>query len=413
MKQIKTGQGTIPLITLIAILSVSAVTSLPGLAISPILGYLDNIFPKASHLEIQMLTSLPSLLIIPFVIFAGKLAINRGKITIVVVGSAIFVVGGIMCLFAKSIMSLILVSSLIGIGAGMIIPISTGLIADFFVGENRTKMLGISSAITNLTLVLATLLTGWLAHINWHYPFLVYLLPIVTISLAYYLKDSVLKKTNTYYIGAEKKNIAKPETNISSQSMLKDGESINYKELTSLMLLYFFVTYAVIVIMYDLPFLMQSYHFSSSLSGVMISVFFLAIMLPGFFITKIIGRLKSNTISLSLFSIAVGLLLITLSKSVALIAVGAIITGVGYGIIQPIIYDKASLIAKSESVVLALAFVMAVNFFAILVAPFIMNFLSLFFDANSTIFVFRMNFLFTIFVSIFAFTKRDKFVFRS
>lgn len=37
----------------------------PGLAVSPILGRLHRIFGHATDLEIQMLTSLPSLLIIP------------------------------------------------------------------------------------------------------------------------------------------------------------------------------------------------------------------------------------------------------------------------------------------------------------------------------------------------------------
>ena len=36
--KINTGRGTIPLITLVGIWSVSALTSLPGLAVSPILG---------------------------------------------------------------------------------------------------------------------------------------------------------------------------------------------------------------------------------------------------------------------------------------------------------------------------------------------------------------------------------------
>ena len=71
--KIKTGKGTIPLITLIAIWSISALTSLPGLAVSPILGDLTKIFPKATDLDIQMLTSLPSLLIIPFILLGGKI----------------------------------------------------------------------------------------------------------------------------------------------------------------------------------------------------------------------------------------------------------------------------------------------------------------------------------------------------
>ena len=41
--------------TVLAVWSVSAVVSLPGLAISPILGDLNKVFPHATDLEIQML----------------------------------------------------------------------------------------------------------------------------------------------------------------------------------------------------------------------------------------------------------------------------------------------------------------------------------------------------------------------
>ncbi|MEG1684936.1 MAG: MFS transporter, partial [Bacteroides sp.] len=71
MKTIQTGKGTIPLMTLIAIWSISLVVNLPGLAISPMLGELHNIFPSASELEVQLLTILPNLLIIPFVLISG------------------------------------------------------------------------------------------------------------------------------------------------------------------------------------------------------------------------------------------------------------------------------------------------------------------------------------------------------
>ena len=73
--KISTGKGTISLPVLLAIWS-----SFPGLAVSPILGDLNTIFPSASDLEIQMLTSLPSLLIIPFVLLSGKLSVGRDKL---------------------------------------------------------------------------------------------------------------------------------------------------------------------------------------------------------------------------------------------------------------------------------------------------------------------------------------------
>ena len=104
--KISTGKGTISLPVLLAIWSVSAVTSLPGLAVSPILGDLNTIFPSASDLEIQMLTSLPSLLIIPFVLLSGKLSVGRDKLRILVVGLVIFLLSGIACLFIRNITAL-------------------------------------------------------------------------------------------------------------------------------------------------------------------------------------------------------------------------------------------------------------------------------------------------------------------
>ena len=69
---IQTGKGTIPVIKLIAIYSISALVCLCGLAISPILGDLKEIF-HATDVEIQMITSLPALLMIPIVILSGNL----------------------------------------------------------------------------------------------------------------------------------------------------------------------------------------------------------------------------------------------------------------------------------------------------------------------------------------------------
>ena len=82
--KIETGKGTIPLVAVVAIWSISAVVSLPGLAISPILDKLDTIFPRASELEVEMLESLPSLMIIPFMLLAGRWSVKRNKIRMLV-----------------------------------------------------------------------------------------------------------------------------------------------------------------------------------------------------------------------------------------------------------------------------------------------------------------------------------------
>ena len=88
------------------------------------------------------------------------------------------------------------------------------------------------------------------------------------------------------------------------------------------MLLYFFATYAVLVISFNLPFLIQQYKLTSSASGVMISLFFLAIMLPGLAVDRVIALLGKKTMFVSLLLIGAGLLLLYLMKSEFFVALG-------------------------------------------------------------------------------------------
>ena len=370
--KISTGKGQITLIVLVAIWSVSAVVSLPGLAISPILGDLTKIFPKASELEIQMLTSLPSLLIIPFVLIAGHLSVGKDKIKLLATGLAIFFLSGVACLFANSMTWLIVISCILGIGAGMIVPLSTGLVVDYFTGDYRVRQLGISSAINNLTLVIATIVTGYLATKHWHLPFLVYLLPGVTLLLIPFLH----------------RQRSAPEPKESDQ--LKNTK-INLGRLFGLMALYFLITFAVLVVSYYSAFLVEGYKMRSSFSGILISLFFLAIMLPGFFINHVIGWLKGWSNAISLAMMAIGLLIFAVGKVPSLMIIGAVLSGLGYGIMQPIIYDKAAIIAPPHLATLALSYVMSVNYLAIVVCPFIVDGFRDIFHTKSELFPFIFN----------------------
>ena len=318
--KINTGQGTIPLITLIGIWSISALTSLPGLAVSPILGELSTIFPHATELDIQMLTSLPSLLIIPFVLLAGKLAEKRDFIRLLRVGLWLFAASGVLYLFSSKMWQLMAVSALLGIGAGLIIPLSTGLISRYFTGEYRVKQFGYSSAITNMTLVVATAVTGYLAEVHWRLPFVVYLLPLI-------------------------------------------------------------------------------------------SLFFLAIMAPGFMLDNIVKLLGNKTKLYSLLAVAVGLLLIWISPTEWLIVPGCILVGLGYGIVQPLIYDKTVDTAIPQKTTLALAFVMVMNYLAILLSPFITDFFQWIFHTGSQEFPFIFNLCITILTMYWAYAKKGDFLF--
>ena len=401
--KIQTGRGTIPLITLIAIWSISALTSLPGLAVSPILGDLTKIFPKATDLDIQMLTSLPSLLII---LLGGKLTEKVDFVRILKIGLWLFAASGILYLISNKMWQLIVVSALLGIGSGLIIPLSTGLISKYFVGTYRVKQFGLSSAITNFTLVIATAVTGYLAEVSWHLPFLVYLLPLISILLVGHLKES------------QSDAAVKP----SSQSTAPSGQTaavdtggskygIHIKHLLQIMLFYGVTTFIVLAVIFNLSFLMEKHHFSSGNSGLMISLFFLAIMAPGFCLDKIVDELKERTKAYSLLSMAVGLALIWIAPIEWLIIPGCILVGLGYGIIQPMLYDKTTHTALPQKATMALAFVMMMNYLAILLYPFIIDFLQNLFHTQSQEFPFVFNLLITIVTFFWAYLRRDTFLF--
>lgn len=403
--RIQTGRGTIPLITLIAIWSISALTSLPGLAVSPILGDLTKIFPKATDLNIQMLTSLPSLLIIPFILLGGKLTEKVDYVRILKIGLWLFAASGILYLISNKMWQLIVVSALLGIGSGLIIPLSTGLVSRYFVGTYRVKQFGLSSAITNFTLVIATAVTGYLAEVSWHLPFLVYLLPLISILLVGHLKTN---QPGTEPVAADSGN-STPD-----QSAIDTGGSkygIHTKHLLQLMLFYGVTTYIVLAVIFNLPFLMEKHHFSSGDSGLMISLFFLAIMAPGFGLDKIVGVLKERTKAYSLLSMALGLLLIWIAPIEWLIIPGCILVGLGYGVIQPMLYDKTTHTALPEKTTLALAFVMMMNYLAILLYPFIVDFFQWIFHTQSQEFPFIFNLLITIVTFFWAYLRRNTFLF--
>ena len=389
--KISTGKGEITLLALLAIWSVSAVTSLPGLAVSPILEDLSRIFPSASQLEVQMLTSLPSLLIIPFVLLSGWLSQRGESLKLLAVGLAIFFVSGIVCIFAKDIRLLIVAGCVMGIGAGIAVPYSTGLVVRYFTGDSRVRQLGISSAVNNLSLVLATAAVGWIATRDWHLAFAVYLLPAVSLVLLIALKNAT----------------PAPEPKESDQ--LRQSK-IQWMRLTGLSILYFIITFTTLVITFYLSFLLEKYRFPQEFSSVMISLFFLAIMLPGFALNVIIRKVRSMTIFVSLCLIVVGLLLVGTVPDIPLMMIGVILTGVGYGVLQPIIYDKTAIIAPPQLATKALSVVMTVNYVAVVVCPFVVDFVAKLMGQNRSTFPFVASAMLVALVAVLSLIMRKSFV---
>lgn len=166
-----------------AILSLSLLTVMAGAAVAPALGVIRDYFHQESGLLIQMIISMPALFIFLSSLIFPALSERFGSKTLVTAGLILYTAGGVAAGCFSNIWLVLLMRALVGIGVGIIMPLSTGLIAWYFPAEKMDQMMGYSSAMNQLGGVVATLLSGVLAAMNWRASFLVYLMGFLSIVL--------------------------------------------------------------------------------------------------------------------------------------------------------------------------------------------------------------------------------------
>jgi|SRR5699024_8123204 len=167
------------------IISISMATVMAGAAISPALGLIASAFPESSPMMIKLILTAPSLMIIPFTFVSSYLTMIISKRTIIIFSLLIYLVGGVGAQFSNSIEILIAFRLLLGVGVGLVLPLSMSLINDYYTGRERTKMMGYNSAFSNFGGIVTMLLAGVLATYGWRVPFNVYFLGLGIIVLVF------------------------------------------------------------------------------------------------------------------------------------------------------------------------------------------------------------------------------------
>ncbi len=166
-----------------AILSISLLTLMASAAVSPALAEIRKAFPEVNQTTIKLILTLPSLMVIPFSLMSGWLAVRLKKKTLVLIGLAIYACAGVGAGMAQTFTQLLVMRAILGIGLGIIMPLSTTFIMDFFSGDARPKMMGLQAVSNQLGGLALLALAGWLAFLNWRYAFGVYALAFLSMAL--------------------------------------------------------------------------------------------------------------------------------------------------------------------------------------------------------------------------------------
>lgn len=154
--------------------------------VNPALSGFARQYPDVSYSTILMISTLPSLLIVPSSLIAGAIAGKKIRYrTLCLISCILALVGGIVPFFIRSFPVILASRAIFGIGNGLSMPLGNALIMRLIKKERVAGMLGAGNLMQNLTGVIIQNVAGivcaanldatWLCHLFLSIPLLLIL----------------------------------------------------------------------------------------------------------------------------------------------------------------------------------------------------------------------------------------------
>lgn len=307
---------------------------------------------------------------IPVVLIAGKIATPRRQTAVLASGLSIFFLSGLFSLFANSMTLLIVLGCIGGICCGLVVPVAAGAISEWFSSRPRQRDLGLKSTTSNTMVIIANVYVGWVAALNWHAAFAVYLIPIIPLCLLPFMTQKFIRSHRQVDTSAK----ATAQAQAVAQAPHFQGRESTVL-LIMLILLYMILTNCTTSISYYAPFMMEKYGMNTTQVGLVTAAYYLMVAVSGAFVSRLKRVFGAPVMFICLALCAIGLIVIGVIRSFALMGIASLVTGFAYGIIQPVINNKTTYIAPSHQLGMTyFGYVLSSNYMAIMMVPFVDGF---------------------------------------
>lgn len=333
------------------ILSLSLVTVMSGAAVAPALGAISNYFSQADPLLIKLIITLPSLFIIFTSLLFSLISNKLSSKTIAVSGLLLYIIGGCGAGLAGDVYLLLVFRSVLGIGVGLITPLSTGLIAYFFDKDEQSKLMGYSSAMNNLGGIIATALSGYLVSLNWRYSFAIYFLGLfVMIMVIWFLPKTEINRTKS---SLDRKSIRKIAPYILAMFMT--------------MVVFYTVpsNFSMIVTKENLV--------PTSFIGVLMSVQNITSFLTGLALSVIVKKIGRFTKYFAPGMLVLGFFCLSFTGNMIALVFGLFAVGVGLGTLVPVLNTQISLHVEKEKMTSAMSVMSAMLYLGQFLSPILID----------------------------------------
>ncbi len=176
-----------PRLMLPVILLVSSLTVMASATIAPSLPGLRDHYLGVPQVEtlVRLVLTMPGLAIAVAAPFTGWIADRFGRRRVILGALVLYILAGGAGLVLDSIGALIASRLVLGLAVAGLLPTASALIADYWRGPARDRAFGIQAAFMGAGGVVFLPLGGLLAEWHWRGPFLVYLLPVLLLPLAF------------------------------------------------------------------------------------------------------------------------------------------------------------------------------------------------------------------------------------
>lgn len=279
-------------------------------------------FPTADINAIQMIVSLPSLIMVPAAFVVSVLASRISKKTIAVACTVLYMVAGLAPLvFHDSVEQMLVAAVFVGMGVGGLQNSIFSLIADTFDGVKRGTAMGLFATFVAVGGVLWTQLSSRLGAGNWVNAYWAYLimLPLIACEIIFLPKGQLEPRRQK----GERASIPGEILFIAATGFV------------------FYV--AVQLYNSNASLLVTGNGFGGTIeSGYAATAATIAGLIAGLFVGPVVGKLGGHSITLTYFLGAAGLLICSFAPSLVTLCIGGFVASMGKEIFTPISGNRAS-----------------------------------------------------------------------
>lgn len=321
--------------------------------VSPVLNQISRYYRSVPTSMIQTLVTAPALASMVMALISGWLVTKISKKTLVLSGSFLMGAMGLLPLLSDHFWVLFASRIMLGVGMGLLMALSTAVIAEHFEGGERSATMGIQGASVGVGVLLASSLAGMVGKANFHAVYFIHLLAFAEmIGLAFFLPET-------------------GKTRLRTDEKLKiNGRVLALCALTFLEAMFFsaFTTNIALHLVGDAGAV-------TARAGRLTAVFSATQIVAGMALGFVSARTKRFTLSLGVLLCALGSLMLMLSATEPVpLVLGAVLFGISQGLFVPRAMFEVSEMVSSASVALASACLTVAINVGQLVSPAALNF---------------------------------------